>query len=318
MTGALAAGYPFRLPDGLAALREAVRLVVGAKDLALDAVSAETGAGYSHGARSRAAHPAHAAPQAHRQPSQRRPADEPPYREAPTQPLPQHRQPAHAEREPVERRRVGRDGPGRGPGGSGPGDRWQDDADQEQPGEVWQLVKRVQDGDADAFGLIYDRYIDVVFRYVYFRVGSRPLAEDLTSETFLRALRRIGGVAWQGRDLGAWLVTIARNLIADHYKSGRYRLEVTTADMLDADSVERSAEGQPESAVLERLTNATLLDAVKKLNPEQQECITLRFLQGLSVTETAHIMGKNDGAIKALQYRAVRSLGRLLPDGFTP
>ena len=114
------------------------------------------------------------------------------------------------------------------------------------------------------------------------------------------------------------MVTIARNLIADHYKSGRQRLEVTTADMLDNDDEAGGPEGRPEDAVLTRLDNATLLDAVRRLNPEQQECITLRFLQGLSVTETAQIMGKNDGAIKALQYRAVRTLGRLLPEGFTP
>jgi RNA polymerase sigma-70 factor (ECF subfamily) len=190
--------------------------------------------------------------------------------------------------------------------------------DEPEPGDVWTIVRRAQDGDPDAFGEIYDRYIDTVFRYIYFRVGSKPLAEDLTSETFLRALRRIGSVSWQGRDLGAWLVTIARNLIADHYKSGKYRLEVTTADMLDADQEDHGADGRPEAAVLERLTNVTLLEAVKKLNPEQQECIVLRFLQGLSVTETAQAMGKNDGAIKALQYRAVRSLGRLLPEGFTP
>ena len=100
---------------------------------------------------------------------------------------------------------------------------------------MWALVERAQAGDAEAFGLIYDRYVDTVFRFIYFRVGNRPLAEDLTSDTFLRALKRIGSFTWQGRDLGAWLVTIARNLVADHFKSGRYRLEVTTGDVLDAD-----------------------------------------------------------------------------------
>jgi RNA polymerase sigma-70 factor (ECF subfamily) len=71
----------------------------------------------------------------------------------------------------------------------------------------------------------------------------------------------------------------------------------------------------PENAVLEAMQNKVLLEAVKQLNPEQQECIVLRFLQGLSVAETAQAMGKNDGAIKALQYRAIRALGRLLPAG---
>ena len=182
--------------------------------------------------------------------------------------------------------------------------------------EVWGLVERAQAGESAAFGLIYDRYVDTVFRFVYFRVGNRQLAEDLTSDTFLRALKRIGSFTWQGRDLGAWLVTIARNLVADHFKSGRYRLEVTTGDVLDADREDRGPEGSPESAVVDHITNVALLTAVKQLNPEQQECIVLRFLQGFSVAETAQTMGKNEGAIKALQYRAVRALARLLPEGF--
>lgn len=182
--------------------------------------------------------------------------------------------------------------------------------------EVWALVERAQAGDSEAFGLIYDRYVDTVFKFIYFRVGNRQLAEDLTSDTFLRALKRIGSFTWQGRDLGAWLVTIARNLVADHFKSGRYRLEVTTGEVLDADKEDRGPEGTPETAVVEHITNVTLLTAVKQLNPEQQECIVLRFLQGFSVAETAQAMGKNEGAIKALQYRAVRALARLLPEGF--
>ncbi|MEW2622089.1 ECF subfamily RNA polymerase sigma factor, BldN family [Streptomyces sp. NPDC048106] len=172
------------------------------------------------------------------------------------------------------------------------------------------LVERAQAGEAEAFGRLYDQYSDTVYRYIYYRVGGRATAEDLTSETFLRALRRIGTFTWQGRDFGAWLVTIARNLVADHFKSSRFRLEVTTGEMLDANEVERS----PEDSVLESLSNAALLDAVRRLNPQQQECVTLRFLQGLSVAETARVMGKNEGAIKTLQYRAVRTLARLLPD----
>ncbi|MFF4604092.1 ECF subfamily RNA polymerase sigma factor, BldN family [Streptomyces sp. NPDC001339] len=172
------------------------------------------------------------------------------------------------------------------------------------------LVERAQAGEAEAFGRLYDQYADTVYRYIYYRVGGRATAEDLTSETFLRALRRIGTFTWQGRDFGAWLVTIARNLVADHFKSSRFRLEVTTGEMLDANEVERS----PEDSVLESLSNAALLEAVRKLNPQQQECVTLRFLQGLSVAETARVMGKNEGAIKTLQYRAVRTLARLLPE----
>ncbi len=177
------------------------------------------------------------------------------------------------------------------------------------------LVQRAQAGDANAFGELYDRYVDLVYRYVYYRVGSAQVAEDLTSETFLRALRRIGTFTWQGRDVGAWFVTIARNLVADHYKSSRQRLELTTEDVSTVSGGPRMVQDGPENAVLESMQNKVLLQAVKKLNTEQQECIVLRFLQGLSVAETALAMNKNDGAIKALQYRAIRSLGRLLPEG---
>ncbi|MFY1696175.1 ECF subfamily RNA polymerase sigma factor, BldN family [Solwaraspora sp. WMMA2101] len=201
-------------------------------------------------------------------------------------------------------------------GGTPPGDHPARPDPSDPAREVWGLVERAQAGETEAFGLIYDRYVDTVFRFIYFRVGNRQLAEDLTSDTFLRALKRIGSFTWQGRDLGAWLVTIARNLVADHFKSGRYRLEVTTGDVMDAEREDRGPEGSPEAAVVDHITNVALLTAVKQLNPEQQECIVLRFLQGFSVAETARAMGKNEGAIKALQYRAVRALARLLPDGF--
>ncbi len=177
--------------------------------------------------------------------------------------------------------------------------------------DVWGLVHRAQDGDAEAFGELYDHYVTMVHRYVYHRVGDRATAEDVTSETFVRALRRIDSLSFQGRDVGAWLVTIARNIIRDHVKSSRYRLEVATADMRDAD---RATDG-PEDAVIAHLTNQQLLACVQQLGSEQQECIVLRFLHGMSVSETAQIMGKKDGAIKALQHRAVRRLAGMIPDG---
>jgi RNA polymerase sigma-70 factor (TIGR02952 family) len=177
--------------------------------------------------------------------------------------------------------------------------------------DVWALVHRAQAGDAEAFGELYDHYVTMVHRYVYHRVGDRATAEDVTSETFVRALRRIDSLSFQGRDVGAWLVTIARNIIRDQVKSSRYRLEVPTADMRDAD---RATDG-PEDAVVAHLTNQQLLECVRQLGSEQQECIVLRFLHGLSVSETAEIMGKKDGAIKALQHRAVRRLAGLLPEG---
>lgn len=179
------------------------------------------------------------------------------------------------------------------------------------PASTWDLVHAVQTGDQQAFGQLYDHYVDVVFRYVLSRVGDRALAEDLTSETFLRALRRISSVSDQGRDLGAWFVTIARNLVLDHVKSSRYRLEVTTAEISDSGNADRG----PEHQVVTEATNAELLRCVAQLGDDQQQCITLRFMQGRSVAETAALMNRNEGAIKALQHRAVRRLSQLLPEG---
>lgn len=176
---------------------------------------------------------------------------------------------------------------------------------------AWDLVAAAQQGDQNAFGQLYDRYVDVVFRFILFRVSDRPLAEDLTSETFLRALRRISSVSYQGRDVGAWFVTIARNLVLDHVKSSRYRLEMTTADILDSSADDRG----PEHEVVEEATAAELMRCVAQLGRDQQECIMLRFMQGMSVSETAAVMGRNEGAVKALQHRAVRRLAQLLPEG---
>jgi RNA polymerase sigma-70 factor, ECF subfamily len=172
------------------------------------------------------------------------------------------------------------------------------------------LVDLARGGDTEAFGLLYDHYNTSVYRFVYYRVGSVSLAEDLTSETFFRALRSMGSFRWQGRDFGAWLMTIARNLTADHYKSSRTRLEMTTEDMTPHDS---STEG-PEGSVLATLTNETLLKALKGLPAEQQECLIMRFLQGLSIAETAAVLGRSEGAVKQLQLRGVRNLAKALPE----
>ncbi|MET9228487.1 sigma-70 family RNA polymerase sigma factor [Lentzea sp. NPDC003310] len=176
--------------------------------------------------------------------------------------------------------------------------------------EPWQLVKAAQSGDTEAFGVLYDKYVDMVFRYVLFRVGGdRAFAEDVTSETFLRALRSIGSVSYQGRDVGAWFVTIARNIVFDHVKSSRYRLEVTTAELQD----NREETSGPEQEVMTEATNAELLRCVSQLGDDQRECIVLRFIEGKSVSEVAQLMDRNEGAVKALQHRAVRRLAQILP-----
>jgi RNA polymerase sigma-70 factor, ECF subfamily len=174
------------------------------------------------------------------------------------------------------------------------------------------LVDLARDGDAEAFGQLYDHYHGSVYRFVFYRVRSQALAEDLTSETFLRALRNMSGFRWQGKDFGAWLMTIARNLCTDHFKAGRTRLELTTEDM----SAHDDATDGPENAVLAGLTNQVLLDGLRRLSDEQRDCLIMRFLQGLSIAETAAVLGRSEGAVKQLQLRGVRNLAKLVPAGW--
>ncbi len=173
------------------------------------------------------------------------------------------------------------------------------------------LVELARAGDSEAFGLLYDHYQGSVYRFLFYRTRSTTLAEDLTSETFFRALRSMTNFRWQGKDFGAWLMTIARNLATDHFKAGRTRLELTTEDMgLHDDATEG-----PESSVLAGLTNEILLRALKELPDEQRDCLIMRFLQGMSIAETAAVLGRSDGAVKQLQLRGVRNLAKLMPDG---
>ncbi|WP_438387158.1 sigma-70 family RNA polymerase sigma factor [Actinopolyspora saharensis] len=178
----------------------------------------------------------------------------------------------------------------------------------------WNHVHAAQNGDDQAFGRLYDQYSHLVYRYVLLRVSDHCLAEDITSETFARALRRIASVSYQGRDVAAWFITIAKNLLLDHIKSSRNRLEVPLADPGEANRNGGPHHNGPEQQVLAEAAHAELLDCVRRLNSDQRECIRLRFLQGLSVTETAERMQRNEGAVKALQHRAIRRLAQLLPD----
>src|SRR3954447_7004649 len=174
------------------------------------------------------------------------------------------------------------------------------------------LVELARGGDSEAFGQLYDHYQGSVYRFVYYRTRSQTLAEDITSETFLRALRNMSGFRWQGKDFSAWLMTIARNLCTDHFKAGRTRLEQTTEDMGAHDD---ATEG-PENAVLAGLTNEVLLGGLRQLSDEQRDCLIMRFLQGLSIAETAAVLGRSEGAVKQLQLRGVRNLAKLMPAGW--
>ena len=192
-------------------------------------------------------------------------------------------------------------------GGPQPGGAY-DDSDQAASSEASEaerrrliaLVELARDG--EAFGQLYDHYHGSIYRFLHYRTRSTSLAEDLTSETFLRALRAMSGFRWQGKDFGAWLMTIARNLCTDHFKAGRTRLEVTT-------------EG-PETEVLAGLTSDVLLHGLRELSDEQRDCLIMRFLQGLSIAETAEVLGRSEGAVKQLQLRGVRNLAKLMPAGW--
>jgi RNA polymerase sigma-70 factor (ECF subfamily) len=171
-------------------------------------------------------------------------------------------------------------------------------------GAEWDLVDAAQQGDRDAYGQLYTRYAPGVSRFVGSRLRDRDLAEDLTSETFARALRRIDSVSFQGRDAGAWFTTIARNLVLDHVKSSRVQRETVTGEITDA----HADQDTPEQAVIRNEAAADVRRRVGALPTDQQECIRLRFFNELSVAETAAVLGRNEGAIKALQHRGVVGL----------
>lgn len=198
--------------------------------------------------------------------------------------------------------------------------------------ESWELVQRVQAGDNEAYGEIYRRHYDSVLKYIRRRVGREHLAEDLAADVFVRGLRRIDSFTWQGRNFGAFLATIAHNLVVDYFKSGRYRLEYICDEPRDAcidPFTSRIARGAssgadpapaPDEAAIRWVTlrrvRPDLLDALMALTDEQRQVLVLRFFNDMSVTETATAMRKKEGAVKALQSRAVQSMRRFLPEGF--
>jgi RNA polymerase sigma-70 factor, ECF subfamily len=179
--------------------------------------------------------------------------------------------------------------------------------------EVVEQVRLAQEGSAHAFALLYDRYVDQVYGFVYHRVGHRQTAEDIVSDVFLRALRRIETFSWQGVDFGAWLITIARNRCHDHFKSARFRLDASVAEVFDSPVKDPAMDPEHQAVVGELSTQ--MHQALRQLKGEQAEVLYLRFIQHLNVAETAAVMGKTDGAIKALQYRALKSLAKVIPEG---
>lgn len=179
----------------------------------------------------------------------------------------------------------------------------------QQAARIEALVDLAKGGDSEAFGQLYDHYADQVFRYIYYRVGNRSLAEDLTADAFVRALRALPRFTWQGSDFGAWLTTIARNLITDHFKSSRTKREFAADELPDSDDTRDG----PEQEALANDANQALMDALRTLPDDQQECLVSRFLLERSISETAALMDRSPGAIKQLQLRAIRTLAKTVP-----
>jgi RNA polymerase sigma-70 factor (ECF subfamily) len=170
------------------------------------------------------------------------------------------------------------------------------------------LVNRVVvSRDANAFGELYDRFVERVYRYLYFRTGSHPEAEDLTEQVFLKAWEAIGRYRWQGRPFVAWLYRLARNSHIDHVRTQR----PTTSLNNDARPIDLAS---PAAAVeLARTLDADLLaNALSELTIDQQQVIVMKFIDGLDNEQIAQSMDKREGAIRALQMRALLSLRRVL------
>ncbi|TCC52167.1 sigma-70 family RNA polymerase sigma factor [Kribbella pittospori] len=170
------------------------------------------------------------------------------------------------------------------------------------------LIRLAQAGNVAAFGRLYDRHVATIYRYTYSKTTSHTVAEDLTSETFLRAFRAIARRPRDTLNFAAWVITIARNVVIDHHRSGWSRLAVVTDEL--EPQIDESA--GPEQTTLTAMTNATLRSALDQLPADHRECLILRFYVGLSISETAAVMQRTVGAIKQLQWRATNRLRRLV------
>lgn len=173
--------------------------------------------------------------------------------------------------------------------------------------ELWAAVARTQAGDTDSYTVIYQHCQPQVMRFVVSKIKHRPTAEDLTGDVFVRALRRIDSVHDQGKDIAAWHLTIARNVIADYCRA-RARSEVLLSDFFGSDVFDFAASDAPDRDVLGRLDSEAIAAALVRLTPPQREVIELRYLRELSTSESAEVLGKRIGATKAVLLRALAAL----------
>lgn len=171
-----------------------------------------------------------------------------------------------------------------------------------QPDEA-SLVERARTGDAVAFGRLYDASVDRIFRYVFFRVTDTELAEDLTSEVFLKAWENLHRYR-PGGPFVAWLYTIARNTVIDHYRTRKPSVPLDQ-------TVIRQEPGLDEKVDLKHEVQQ-LKQAMQELTEEQREVLTLRFIAEMDTGQIAKRMRKTEGAIRALQMRALQALAKVM------
>lgn len=200
-----------------------------------------------------------------------------------------------------------------------PGGRRAEGITQQQAPEA-RLRAAAVNGDRAAFATLYQTYRDDVFRYLLRRChGDRYLAEDLTQDTFARALAKLSGYRETGRPFRAWLVAIAGNLLVDHWRSGWHRHHVPWSDLAQGTDnravpapAELGAEVDPAVTVIardrQRRASRTLARAVAALTDRQRQVLVLRYLGGRSVAETADALGLAEGAVAAAAYRARNAL----------
>jgi len=161
------------------------------------------------------------------------------------------------------------------------------------------LVERAK-SDAEAFGILYDRYAEDIYRFAQARLGNVAAAEDVTAEVFVKALRGIGRYRDRGRPFSCWLYRIARNAVADHFRHEPVSRQLS--DWLPDTATE------VEATALRRVELDDLWRLVEKLPLQQRVAMTLRFRDDRSAREAAAVMGKSEAAVKLLIYRAI---GRL-------
>jgi RNA polymerase sigma-70 factor, ECF subfamily len=169
------------------------------------------------------------------------------------------------------------------------------------------LVERAVARDQAAFAELYDLYLDRIYRYVYYRTGDRHDAEDLTEQVFLQAWAAIERFRWQGKPFVAWLYTVAHNVVVD------WRRRAQTSESLNDPEKPIEVESVGAAQAMTQWIDADLLaKAVKRLTPEQQQVIILKFLDGFDTATIARVMDKREGTVRALQLRALQSLRREL------